>query len=305
MLGAGEPFAVVGGAEGGIELDVEPGFGVGFDGALVDGHDVGEVALEEGVIGADEAMESDGEIVEEAGSEFAEVGEGFAGDDVDFVGVAGEIGAEDDEGVVFEEDAEFGFAFGVEPVGHEAPSGAGAVLGGGFEFGGENGRDEGGGVDLSVRVAEGDSDFGATIFEDVDVGDAGFAGEVGSAVSPDAGEFAELIEGESAEGGFVVLGVADDFAVAGGGIGGEDVGVFGEGDGVEVWVEGGEPVLEDGDFVGGGRDFGFEGTEGGGAKRAEIGGRVVGAVLPVRGVDHPLATEGMPPQFVHGTKLPA
>ncbi len=146
---------------------------------------------------------------------------------------------------------------------------------GGEHPGGARG-DEGEGVDLAVRMGEGDADLGAAVLEAVDLLDALAGGEFGGAVAPGGEDEGGALLVEVGEGGQVVGGEADDLAAAG------------------VAGEGGEAVLEDDHLVVGGRDL-ARASLGGGAERAGVGGRVVGAALPVGGDDDPVAEQRIAP----------
>ncbi len=119
-------------------------------------------------------------------------------------------------------------------------------------------------VDLPVRVAEGDADLGAPVLEAEDLGDLVEGGEGGRAVGPGGEDQRGLLLGEVGEGRVVVGGEADDLAAAG------------------VAGQGGEAVLEDRDVVVVVGDLAVPSVPGG-AERAGVGRRVVGAGLAVRG----------------------
>jgi len=312
-LAAGEVFELIGGAVGRIELDVEPGEFVAWGGRLlVHGHDVGEREAEEAIVFARDGQEGFGEIVEVIFLHLPERGEVGFGRDMDLVRVAGEEGDDGDEGIVLpDETRALGLeairmgrggieaAFEGEPILHERAGVLVEVAAFGFELGFGDGRDERVGVDLAVRVKEGDADFLALVFEDENVFDFGALAQGQVAFLPDPGELAGLGIGKLGEGGIVPVGVADDFADSGAWADGDEAGAF-DGGMLGVRAEGRESVFEDGDVVGFERDFGGESAGLGGTERAEVGRRQEGSFLAVRGGDHPLIEERMVAKLGHG-----
>src|SRR5690606_22376107 len=130
------------------------------------------------------------------------------------------------------------------------------------------------GVDLAVRVLEGDADLGAAVLEAEHLPDGGEVRQLGGPVGPGVQHEPGLSLAQVGEGGVVVGGEADDLAAA------------------RVAGQGGEPVLEDDHVVGGVRDL-AEPVAVGGAQGALVGGRVVGAGLAVGGDGDAVAEQGV------------
>ncbi|CAM5275042.1 hypothetical protein SGRIM128S_07617 [Streptomyces griseomycini] len=126
------------------------------------------------------------------------------------------------------------------------------------------GGGEGVGVDLPVRVLEGDTDLGAPVLEAEHLFHGGQMRQLGRPVRPGLQDQPRLPFAQVGEGGVVVGGEADDLAPA------------------RVPGQRGEPVLEDDHVVRGVRDL-AQAVARGGAQGALVGRRVIGAALPVRG----------------------
>ena len=156
------------------------------------------------------------------------------------------------------------------------------------------GRDVRVGVDLAVRVVQGDADVGAPVFEREDLLDAGQRAERLRAVGPGVDHRAGAAPAQFGEGSGVLRGEGHHFAAADGGRGGPPA--RRRRDVVRGRAEGGEAVLKDGDVVVRRRDLGLVGRR----RRADgalVRRRQVRARLPVRGDGDPFPAERVEAQL--------
>ena len=166
--------------------------------------------------------------------------------------------------------------------------------------GADRGRGLGGdkrvGVDLAVRVGQRDTDLHATVFEAEHLLDTGQRGQRRGAVGPRLDHRPHPTGGQGREGGVVVGGEAHHLAatVAVPGVEQAAAGCHGA-----VAGKGRETVLENHDIVIGGGDLALV-RRCGGAQRAGVGGRVVGAGLSVSGDADPLAQQCVVPHLGTG-----
>jgi hypothetical protein len=175
--------------------------------------------------------------------------------------------------------------FAGDEVLEEVASGAFAVRGGLGDGAVHLRREVGEGVDLAVRVRQGDADLLAAVLEHVDLAYVGPGQQLGGAVGPGLEHQGCPRLGELGEGRVVFGREADDLAAP-----------------AVRAAERGEAVLEDGHLVVRRRDLG-EPVAVGRAQRALVGRRLVRAVLPLRGDGDPLALGLVVPglrRAVHG-----
>src|SRR5690606_37001608 len=122
-------------------------------------------------------------------------------------------------------------------------------------------------------------------------------------VGPDLDQPEGVLRVEGGQGPFVFGGVADHLAAAPGGLHGAQPRRRHRR--LRRWhLQGREPVLEDHDLVGAGRDLCRLPAGPGWAEGAVIGWRFVGPILPVGGRDHPLLQERVPAELRHGLPPP-
>jgi hypothetical protein len=157
------------------------------------------------------------------------------------------------------------------------------------------------GVDLPVRVRQGDADLLAVVLERVHVGDTVDSRELRRPLGPDVDDEPGPVAAQLGEDPPVVVGEADDLAPA------EPGPQLGQGRAgrrrrhvrLDAGGERGEAVLEDHDLVGVVRDLGGAARPGG-AQRALVGRGQERAGLPVRGDDHPLVEQRIVAQLGTG-----
>jgi len=177
---------------------------------------------------------------------------------------------------VISKDRPFSPSLSLEHVAIDAASSLLFVHGVGAQLALHDGRDEWVGIDLAVRMAESHSDRLASILEYVDVTDIRQAAQLLGAVTPYLDQVLDVIDRRLTKRLVVHRRVAHDLTSP------------------LLSSEGWESVFEDCDVIVGLRDLCFEMPWLGGAERAVIRRRMVGAVLTPGRDSDPFLKERMP-----------
>lgn len=241
------------------------------------GGDVGQWLVEEPVEPAEQCAVQLREGVAFGVVERGQVGDGPVRVDVHLHRPPGGLGHERGPVLVLQHHAR-PLAFGGQDVLEQVAAGLLPVgAGRGHHVGGAGG-DERQRVDLTVRVVHGHPDLLTPVLEAVHLLDSGLLGERRAAVGPGVDDGAHACASQPRHRGVVVGGETEDLAAA------------------LVPAERGEAVFERDHVVVGGGDLGVP-VGGGGAQRALVAGRQVGAALAVGGHHHLLAGQGVPAQL--------
>jgi len=155
---------------------------------------------------------------------------------------------------------------------------------------------EGEGINLSMRVGEGDADLLALVFKDEDVVDVVQVSQFDVSICPDLDEPPYLEDAQVGEASGVTGRVKHHLAEALGGPDPVKVATL-HGRLRGLGTEGGESVLEDHDFIVGCRYLGGEALKLGGAEGAIFIRGQEGALLTLCGGDHPFLEQGVPSEF--------
>src|ERR1041384_5217661 len=211
QLGAGEVLQLVLGAVGWIELDVEVVvLRTPTRRSLVHGHHVRERFVEQAVVLLEQCLQVARKGVIVSVVEIEQPASVVDWGEVDLVRPACEWRYERDPPLVADHGAHSVLLAG-DHLAVEAATGLAHVPGLRSELTLENRRKERVGVDLSVRVAQGDAYLLPAVLEDVDVTNAGQAPQLSGPVAPTLDQVADVIDALLAQRRVMDLRVTDDF----------------------------------------------------------------------------------------------